>query len=200
MSKYTFKNNLTFISQEKLPSLIDIAGLPGTIGGFSSNACSSPSSKSCNLFKDTFAFATQNMIIKSVFRSWTGQDCQVQQGDIHSITCVIMLGSIQSGYLRIAKRESAVKAFEAVRSPSRSVQTPNATIVTKIGKAFNRKIFIYSTTQLLFRQDPQYEWNKKQQKLIMRLLTAANNCAFLNQPSSLSRISRTLDSKLLSQA
>lgn len=61
MSKMSKKaRRITFTSQEKFPFIIDIAGLPGTIGRFFSNARSSPSSISCNLFKDTFAFTAYN--------------------------------------------------------------------------------------------------------------------------------------------
>jgi hypothetical protein len=61
MSKMSkIARRITFRSQEKFPSFIDIAGLPGTIGRFCSNARSSPSSISCNLFKDTFAFTAYN--------------------------------------------------------------------------------------------------------------------------------------------
>ena len=46
------------MSQEKVPFLIDIAGMPDCMGGFGCNILSSAKNRSSSLFKDTLALTT----------------------------------------------------------------------------------------------------------------------------------------------
>lgn len=48
----------TFASQEKYPFLIEMAGNPGSRGGFDRSILSSAKSKSSSRFNDTFALTT----------------------------------------------------------------------------------------------------------------------------------------------
>ena len=51
-------NIMTFASHEKLPFLTEMAGNPGSRGGFGRRTLSSAESSSSRRFKDTFAFTT----------------------------------------------------------------------------------------------------------------------------------------------
>ena len=51
-------NIKTFASQEKFPFLIEMAGSPGSWGGFGRRILSSAKSSSSKRFKDTFALTT----------------------------------------------------------------------------------------------------------------------------------------------
>lgn len=56
--KLGLKFGQTFLSQEKVPFLIDIAGRPDCRGGFSCSFLSSARKRSSSLFRDTLALTT----------------------------------------------------------------------------------------------------------------------------------------------
>lgn len=59
ITRITFRiKNITFESHEKNPFLIEIAGSPGSRGGFGRRSLSSANSRSSRRFKDTLAFTT----------------------------------------------------------------------------------------------------------------------------------------------
>ena len=63
------RTNETFESQEKHPFLIEIAGCPGSIGGFGKRTLSSVDNTSSKRFKDTLAFTIYKSQIKRAIRS-----------------------------------------------------------------------------------------------------------------------------------
>lgn len=58
-------DKITFASQEKYPFSIEIAGSPGSMGGFGNRILSSARSRSSRRFNETFALTTKKIMTKT---------------------------------------------------------------------------------------------------------------------------------------